>query len=295
MLFSILLATLTISLIALIGAFIYNDRILSSRIHHFILPTAIGVFLGVSFFELLPETFEASHEWGPAAVLAGFLGFYLLSHILRTYHHHHNAHDEDTCIHNGARMLLIGDAVHNFADGIVIATAFMVNPAVGVLTTIGIALHEIPQEIAEFGVLIKSGYSKKRALVLNFYSAISVVGGALLAYLFGTTFAEGLFILTGIAAGNLLYIATADLIPELRESHKEHFYTSFMATVIGSVVIASLIMYAHEMMPHTGHGDAHMETEIHGEEIQTTPAIDMHGDEHEKHHEHTLDKHTHPH
>jgi zinc and cadmium transporter len=247
MFLDILLASLTISLLSLVGILVYQGKTLPHNVHRFILPSAVGVFLGVCFFELLPETFEASHEWGPLAVLAGFLGFYLLSHILRTYHHHHSAHDEDICLQSGARMLLIGDAVHNLADGVVIATAFMVNPAVGVITTIGIALHEIPQEIAEYSVLIQAGYSRLRALTLNFYSATSVMIGAVLTYFFGTTFSESIFILTGIAAGNLLYIATADLIPELRESHKEHFYASFGATLVGSVIIASLIMYTHSL------------------------------------------------
>lgn len=253
-----LIAGSSIALIALIGAFMFRSSWSSGMLHRFVLPAAVGVFLGVIFFELLPETFEASPEWGPLAVVLGFLGFYLLSHFLSTFHHHH-ADDGDTCLHDGARMLLIGDSVHNVADGIVIASAFMVNPALGVVTTIGIALHEIPQEIAEFGILLRSGCARGRALLLNLFSASSILLGIVLTFLFAHTFTEYVFVLTGIAAGNLLFIAATDLLPELRQSHREHFKTTFLATLGGLVVIASLIMYTHE---HFG-GHEHEEVDAH--------------------------------
>lgn len=238
------IAGIAVALLSLLGTFFFGRSGHLTGSHRFILPTAVGVFLGIVFFELIPETLEASPEWGPLAIVFGYLSFYLLSHLLETYHHHHFDH-HDACMKNGARKLLIGDAVHNLADGIVIASAFMINPTLGVLTTLGIALHEIPQEIAEFGVLMQSGYTRKRALFLNFLSASSVLFGILITYFFAETFSESLFILTGIAAGNLLYIATADLIPELRHSHKDHFGKTFLATILGVVAIALLITYTH--------------------------------------------------
>ncbi len=239
-----LLAALCITLLSLSGVFFYGNTRTLHGAHRFILPTAVGVFLGIVFFELVPETLEVSPAWGPVSIMIGFLGFYLLSHILDTYHHHHfDAHD--TCRQNGARKLLIGDAIHNLADGIVIASAFMINPVVGILTTIGIALHEIPQEIAEFGVLIQSGYTRKRAVFYNLISATSVVFGVMLTHLFASSLTPYTFVLTGIAAGNLLYIATADLIPELRESHRNHFLMTFSATVFGALIIGVLVHYTH--------------------------------------------------
>ncbi len=245
--FEALLAAVCITLIALVGAlFFHNDTHADERMHRYILPIAVGVFLGVVFFELIPETLEASHTFGPIAILVGFLGFYLLSHFLDTYHHHHtDSHDD--CAHNGARMLLIGDGIHNFADGVVIASAFILNPVAGVMTAIGIALHEIPQEIAEFGVLLRAGYSKGKACLYNMLSASSVILGVLLTYFFIHTFADIVFVLTGIAAGNLLYIATADFIPELRHSHKNHFVQTFAATLFGVVCIGVLITYTHSL------------------------------------------------
>lgn len=258
-----LLASLSVALLSLIGVFFFGKDGHVTSVHRFILPTAVGVFLGIVFFELIPETLEASHDWGPTMIMLGFLGFYLLSHFLDTYHHHHfDGHDE--CSKNGGRKLLIGDTIHNLADGIVIASAFMIDPSLGVLTAIGIALHEVPQEIAEFGVLLQSGYSKKQALFYNFLSALAVVVGTLITYFFATSLDGYLFVFTGIAAGNLLYIATADLIPELRHSHRDHFGKTFLATVLGVVVIATLITYTHEnIIGHEEEGDHADEIEVH--------------------------------
>jgi zinc and cadmium transporter len=242
-----LVASVIIASLSLIGALFFHTRINIEQLHRFVLPSAVGIFLGVVFFELIPETLHENEFWGAIAILIGLLGFYLLSHVLDTYHHHHTT-TSDACGQGGARKLLIGDAIHNVADGVVIATAFMVNPALGVLTTIGIALHEIPQEIAEYAVLRAACYSQKRALFLNFLSATTVIVGVLITYLFGTLIEDFIFVLTGIAAGNLLYIATADLIPELRHSHREHFNKTFIATLLGVALIGSIITLTHERM-----------------------------------------------
>lgn len=244
--FEALIAAVAIAAVSLIGLLVFGKSGHLAGSHRYILPAAVGVFLGIIFFELVPETLEASETLGPIAILAGFLGFYLLSHFLDTYHHHHfDSHDE--CSGNGARMLLIGDTIHNIADGVVIASAFMLNPTVGILTTIGIALHEIPQEIAEFGVLLQSGYSRTRAALLNLVSAFGAVIGVLLTYLFAVSLGNYIFIITGIAAGNLLYIATADFIPELRHSHSNHFFQTFLATLVGIAAIALLVQFSHTL------------------------------------------------
>jgi zinc and cadmium transporter len=256
-----IIAGLIVASLSLVGALFFHEKINTERLHRYILPAAVGIFLGVVFFELIPETLHEAEFWGPIAILFGFLGFYLLSHLLETYHHHHTDNHDD-CSRGGARKLLIGDAVHNLADGVVIATSFMVNPTLGILATVGIALHEIPQEIAEYAVLRAAHYSQKRALFLNFLSATTVVFGVLLTYFFGVVLGEYLFILTGIAAGNLLYIATADLIPELRHSHREHFTKTFMATLLGVALIGTLITISHQEVSH-GH-EIHEETsELH--------------------------------
>jgi zinc and cadmium transporter len=241
-----LIAAGIVTLLSLIGVFFFGKGDRFSFVHHYILPVAVGVFLGVVFVELIPETIAASPEFGPLTILFGFFAFYLLSHYLRSFHHHHPV-EKDTCAQNGAKMLLVGDTIHNLADGIVIATAFMLDPWVGVLTTVGIALHEIPQEIAEFGVLIKSGCTRVRAALYNLASASSVIAGVVITFLVANQLGNYVYTITGIAAGNLLYIATTDLIPELRESHHKHFMQSFAATILGTIIIIATINLGHEL------------------------------------------------
>ncbi|MFZ2253368.1 MAG: ZIP family metal transporter [Minisyncoccia bacterium] len=242
--FEALIGALCISLLSLIGVFFFGNSGKLTGTHRFILPVAVGVFLGIVFFDLIPETLEVSPEWGPIAIMLGFLGFYLLSHFLDTFHHHH-FDEHDACVRNGAQKLLIGDSIHNFADGVVLASAFMISPFVGIFTTIGIALHEIPQEIAEFGVLLQSGYTKRTAAFYNFLSSLTVILGVLITYAFAQSLEGYLFILTGVAAGNLLYIAATDLLPELRHSHHDHFFKTFTATLLGIIAVAILTSFTH--------------------------------------------------
>jgi zinc and cadmium transporter len=246
------IAASIVSLLSLIGIFFFGKKGHLAGTHRFIIPIAIGMFLGVIFFELIPETLEASELYGSIAIVTGFLSFYVLAHFLHTYHHHHNdedAHDTHET-KRSASMLIIGDAIHNIADGVVIVSAFLIDPAVGVAVTFGIALHEVPQEIAEYGVLIHAGYSKKKALTYNFLSALSIFIGVGVSLLFAS-FGEYIWILTGLAAGNLLYIVASDLIPELQETtHKGHFMKTFLSTLLGLIVITALITYTHELFPH---------------------------------------------
>ncbi len=240
-----LIASLAVALLSLIGAFFIGKKGSGKNTHRIIIPVAIGVFLGVIFFELIPKTLEGSEFYGPVAIVAGFLLFYVLSHFLQSYHHHHE--DDGAAYEHGrgARMLLAGDAIHNIADGVVIVGAFLVNPAVGIATTLGIALHEIPQEIAEYGVLIHAGFSRKKALFYNFLSASSIFLGVLMASLF-VHLGDYLWILTGIAAGNLLYIVASDMIPELNEqAHRGHFAQTFGSTLFGLIAIVSLLVWSH--------------------------------------------------
>lgn len=245
-----LVAAAVIASLSLIGILFIGKAGHVKGTHRFIVPVAIGVFLGVIFFELIPETLHEAEFYGSIAIVAGFLSFYLLSHFLRTYHHHHHGeHDtDDECAQNqkSARMLLFGDAIHNVADGVVIASAFLINPAAGVAVTIGIALHEIPQEIAEYGVLRSAGYSKNRTLFLNFLSASSIFIGVIASYAFAAA-GDYAWVLTGLAAGNLLYIAASDMLPELQEhTHKDHFFKTFFSTLAGLIAITALLMWSHE-------------------------------------------------
>lgn len=258
-----ILAAIAVALLSLTGVLFLGARGRLAGTHRYIIPVAIGVFLGVVFFELIPETLRLGGEYGSLPIAVGFLSFYLLSYLLHTYHHHHDV----SCGHEhkpGASMLLLGDAVHNFADGIVIATAFVVNPAVGVATTIGVALHEIPQEIAEFGVLVRAGYERRTAALYNLLSASSVVLGAALTLLFAEVLSEYIWVLTGLAAGNLLYIAASDLLPDVHEESRaeNRGLSAFIATLVGLIAITILLSWAHETFGGHDEGE-HDEVELH--------------------------------
>lgn len=238
------IASAVVALCSLAGIVFFKDTNYARSAHRFVLPFAVGVFLTIVFLELVPETLAGSASYGSFAILFGFFAFYYIAHLLTTYHHHHDKH-HDGCVGSGARTLLIGDAIHNVADGVVITSAFLISPALGLATTIGVILHELPQEIAEYGVLVASGYSRQRALTLNFLSATSIFIGTILILLFASYIETYVWVLTGIAAGNLLYIATSDLIPELRESHREHFYKIFLTALAGVCFITVVLWFAH--------------------------------------------------
>lgn len=243
------IAASIVALISLIGIVTFRNSRHASAYHTALLPLSIGAFLAVTFLELIPEAFHES-EYASYALAGGFFGFLLLSRLVREYHHHHS----DECEVGGEHrargpLVLIGDAVHNFADGVVIAAAFSVDTTLGIAVTFGIALHEIPQEIAELYILESAGYSRARALVLNFMSALTVILGALLGSFFIETFEALLGIILGVAAGNLLYIAASDLIPNMNShapSASRLFWKQFLLACLGFALIGALLVFAHE-------------------------------------------------
>lgn len=221
MLSYIIIASLLQMLVAFVGlffVFLGSDQI-KKYVYYFI-SFSVGTFLGVVFFDLLPEAVELTeHGEGPMWILGGFLLFYILGRFLFWYHHHHS---DTECDHGVSKesgvMVLTADVLHNFIDGILIAGAFMADTHLGVVTTIAVLFHELPQEISDFFVLVHSGMSKARALALNFLVSCSTLFGAMLGY-FALSMTEGwVGPLLGIAAGNFLYIAASDLLPELNKS-----------------------------------------------------------------------------
>lgn len=268
-----ILAATIVALCSLLGVFFFGNSGKLEGIEKFIIPTAVGVFLSLVLFELIPETLNAGGEWGGLVVAVGFILFYILSYELHRYFHHRES-DDVLCRQKGAATLvLIGDAVHNIADGVILGAAFLVNPALGVAVAVGLALHEIPQEIVEFGVLVRAGYSRTRAALLNLLSASSIIVGTIITLLLAEAAAEYVWIITGIAAGNLLYIAASDLLPRVHGNLKSYgsFWTTLAALIIGFSLMTGVLIYTHETF---GHG---IETHDHNEH--------HHDDEHE-HEEH---------
>ena len=196
---------------------------------------AAGTLLGTAFLDLLPEAVEAAEESLTSVssiffwALIGILIFFLLERFIHWFHHHHE-HIGEIKKPTGT-LILLGDSVHNFIDGVAIAITFMINPALGVVTTLAVGAHEIPQEIGDFGILLKAGYSRKKVLWYNIFSACAALAGALLTYLIGPSIAGSLPALLAVTAGFFIYIAASDLIPEI------HAWGTKKLAVIESILL----------------------------------------------------------
>jgi zinc and cadmium transporter len=205
-----------VCLISLIGIFTLavKDKILQ-KILFCLIGFSAGALIGGAFLHLLPEAFQKTKS--DAVFYYLILGIVLFFSMERYFHWRH-CHEGVCDIHAFTYLNLIGDGLHNFIDGVVIASSFIVSIRLGLVTTLAIILHEIPQELGDFGVLVYGGFTKKKALLFNFISALTAMLGALVGY-FISGFAQGFsnFILP-FTAGGFIYIAASDLIPEI---HKE--------------------------------------------------------------------------
>ncbi|MEQ1678009.1 MAG: ZIP family metal transporter, partial [Chitinophagaceae bacterium] len=195
---------------------------------------AVGALLGDAFIHLIPETLEASPNTTITStlIIAGILLFFILEKFL--HWHHHGEDSAEDQIHPMGKLVLFSDGIHNFIDGIIIGASFLVSIPVGIATTIAVILHEIPQEIGDFAVLIHSGYSKARALWLNFLSALVALLGLVFIFLINQTEQFVTLYFLPIAAGGFIYIAVADLIPELQKTKKVgHSTLQILAVILG--------------------------------------------------------------
>jgi zinc and cadmium transporter len=214
-----------------------------NKIVIFFVSFSAGALFGDAFIHLLPEAVEES-GFGletSLSLLAGIVLFFIVEKFIHWRHCHHATTKSHP--HNFAYMNLIGDSVHNFIDGLIIGASYMVSVPVGVATTIAVVLHEIPQEIGDFGVLIHGGFSITKALMINFLTAVTAVLGTVVALAL-SEFVDGLTLyLVPFAAGSFIYIAGSDLIPEL---HKEIGWKKaalqLFTFLLGIVVMMSLLL-----------------------------------------------------
>lgn len=208
------LSVLFVSFLSLLGALLLSiRRKVMEQIITYTLALSSGVLLGSTFFELLPEGVVLMPDGVFIWTLIGFISFFCLEKILQWHHHveGRHVHEEKPF----AFLTLIGDGIHNFMDGAVIAAAYLVSIPLGMTTTLAVIAHEIPHELSDFLILIYGGFTNKRALFYNFLSAATAIVGAILVLTVSRQFADLERYLVPVAAGNFLYIAASDLIPEL--------------------------------------------------------------------------------
>src|SRR3989338_571281 len=211
----IILFTFIGSIGSLAGSyFLLFKRKITEAFAGILIAFAAGALLATAFLDLFPEALEEANDaniFVPA--LLGFLSFFIAERYIRLFHYHHGHGEKPSTL-----LVLIGDGIHNFVDGVTIAVAFLNSIPLGITTSIAVAAHEIPQEIADMGVLLANGLSKTRAVIFNFLSALTALVGAILTILFAGLIENYLFFFLAVAAGHFIYIAASDLIPEIHEN-----------------------------------------------------------------------------
>lgn len=260
-LFYTLIAVVLVSVVSFVGLSTLSlSETLMRHIIFVLVSVAAGALIGDAFIHLVPEAFaDMSNALLPSLlIILGILIFFVLEKFLHWHHEHGEqsvaayrtyalGEEEKTstphAIHPVGKMILVSDGFHNFLDGIIIAVSFIAGTEVGIATTIAVILHEIPQEIGDFGVLMHAGFTKARALFLNFISALCAILGALIAFLLGGL-AEGFAsFMVPIAAGGFIYIAIADLIPELHKTKSGRGSFIQLAGVLLGVLAMILLVY----------------------------------------------------
>ncbi len=241
----IILATLVNGLIAFVGVIsLWLKEKLFKKILMILVAFSAGALLSGAFFHLLAESLEhlaVSKVF--AYMMVGFIIFFLIERFL----HWHHCHKEEKCkVHPVSYLILFGDAVHNFIDGIIIGVSFVVSVPFGIITTLLIIGHEIPQELGDFGVLVYGGFSKTKALLYNFFSQLTSVIGGVVGFLFSTRVQGVIPFILPFAAGGFIYIAASDLIPELhKEPNLKKSLVSFSFFLLG-IVFMFLLKFLFE-------------------------------------------------
>lgn len=262
----IFLSVLLVSLASLTGVVILSlqDRILKKLLLYMV-SFAVGALFANTFFHILPEAVEISDDL--SRTFSFVLGGIILSFVIEKFVHWHHCHNIN-CSHAEpvGIMMLIGDGVHNIIDGILIATTYLVDVELGMATTAAVILHEIPQEIGDFAVLLHSGFSKSRALLWNFFSALTAFAGAVGVIALQEHISGIEQLLLPIVAGNFLYIAGSDLIPELhKESRLKNALIQLVTMMLG---IAIMYMFTSGEHNHAHEGVESDHMEIHDEHAE---------------------------
>jgi zinc and cadmium transporter len=237
-----------VSLIAIIAAIpLLIKKQLPKQLLLSLLSVSVGTLLGAVFIHFIPEMISDGYMLSEALYLfAGFLAFFILEKLVH-WHHNHKKIGKECAGHSHAYHLaplnLIGDGVHNFLDGLVIAGAYVVSIPLGIAATISVIFHEVPQEIADFGILLYSGMSRFKALLFNFLSAATaIVGGLAGLFLAGNIAGFSSFIIP-FAAGNFLYIAASNLVPELhRECSLKHAILHIAMILVGLGIMVAVVI-----------------------------------------------------
>jgi len=246
----ILVFTFLGSIASLAGGFaLLSKEKLALKISHFLASFAAGTLLGAAFFDLLPEALHEGEESGIDIFLwslVGILLFFLLERFIHWFHHHEEYPEHKRESKSTVPLIVIGDTMHNFVDGVVIAATFLVSIPLGIVTAIAVAMHEIPQEIGDFGLLLHKGLSRRKVIIVNIASASVAFMGAIITYILGDILEGYIPILLALTAGFFIYIATSDLIPEIHHEKRKGFAViESVLLIVGVIVIWLSVSLLH--------------------------------------------------
>lgn len=243
----ILIFTLLGSVVSLIGGvfLLFNEKF-ALKLSHLFISFAAGTLLGTAFFDLMPEALESGNPetlflW----TLIGILTFFVLERFIHWFHHHEE--DEDKALKPTIPLIIFGDSFHNFIDGVAIAATFLVSFPLGVVTTLAVGAHEIPQEVGDFAILLHRGMKRKKVLWYNFVSSLTAIAGAIITFFIGEKIDNILPILLAVTAGFFIYIASSDLIPEIH-SEKKHGFALYETLLLMFGVV--VIWFAVNLLEH---------------------------------------------
>jgi zinc and cadmium transporter len=240
-------STIAVSLISITGIFflaLKTDKL--QKIVFILVSIAVGALLGNVFFHLIPESFETIENKGLIAILAltGILSFFVMEKFLH-WHHGHDVGHIDQHPKSYGYISLFADGLHNFTDGILIAAGWMAGPEIGMATTLTVVLHEIPQEISDFGILIHAGFTAKKALWLNFYAALTAVLGTVITLMIGTKVESLSHWVLPVAAGGFIYLAGTDLMPELNKDRSSRNSLIQLLMIIAGLALMYFVSGGH--------------------------------------------------
>jgi zinc and cadmium transporter len=205
---------------------------------------ATGTLLGAAFLGMIPDGLERAPAIAiSGTVLAGIFGFFLLEKLMLW----RNCHDKSCMAHShqGGALILVGDAFHNFVDGVVIAAAFLTSMPLGIATATAVIAHEVPQELGDFAILLDSGYSKARALCVNLLSSLATVPGAVLGWLYLDTMRQAIPYVLAVSAASFIYIAIADLMPELHRKPGLQAVFGQAALILAGIGTIAVFRFGH--------------------------------------------------
>ncbi len=266
-------------------SFLYREKNRATKLVTYATPFAAGVLLAAALTDLIPE---ALHEADVApvmkAVLLGMLAFFLLERYIRWFHHHHEHEAKDSANNS---LIIVGDTLHNAIDGIAIGAAFLISPSTGIIASVAVAAHEIPQEIGDFGLLLKNGMKYKKVLKINIMSSLATTITAVATYTVGDAESSLIPYLLAVTAGFFIYIAASDIIPEVHESSHGKKDVRPWLLIVGAVLVMIFSPIAHDYIDasHIDQHDNSSETSVNHDDEELHIDEEEHHEDDDHHHE----------